>query len=68
MEEKLYVKNENIIGDAFTNLPANITIENCEHIYLTQKGIDVKVDVHIDDFDKIKEIIINGRKFKKVKL
>lgn len=67
MEDKLYVKNENLIARN-ENLFPTITIENCEHIYLTQKGIDIKVDIHIDDFDKIEEIIINGRKFKKVEL
>lgn len=40
-----------------------IHIGNCEHIYLTQKGIDIEVDVHIQNFDKIDEIVINGRRF-----
>ena len=65
MEEKLY--GEIYLAEG-KYAPNTIVIERVEHIYLTQKGIDVKVDVHIDDFDKIEEIIINGRKFKKVEL
>ena len=40
-----------------------LRIDHCEHIYLTQKGIDVEVDLHMQYFDKIEEIMINGRRF-----
>ena len=64
MGKILYDENYLAVGSGKYS-PNTIAIENCEHIYLTQKGIDIKVDVHIDDFDKIEEIIINGRRFKK---
>ena len=67
MEKILDDKNYLAVGSSGYS-PNTITIGNCEHIFLTQKGIDIKVDVHTDDFDKIEEIIINGRKFKKVEL
>ncbi len=65
MEDKVYAK-AHFIERKYD--PSTVTIEGVEHIYLTQKGIDIKVEVHIDNFDKIEEIIINGRKFKKVEL
>ena len=65
MNEKPYDKIHLAVGK---HIPSTLTIEGVEHINLTQKGIDVQVDIHIDDFGKIEEIIINGRKFKKVKL
>lgn len=38
-------------------------IINCDHIYLTQKGIDLKVEIPQEKIANFEEIIINGIKF-----
>lgn len=40
-----------------------IEIGGCEHIYLTQSGIDVKFELNNDNLKKFKQLIINGLKF-----
>lgn len=43
--------------------PNTIEIGGCEHIYLTQSGIDVKFELNNDNLKKFKQFIINGIKF-----
>ena len=40
-----------------------IEIGGCEHIYLTQSGIDVKFELNNDNLKKFKQFIVNGIKF-----
>lgn len=50
-------------GSIIPQEKCTLRIDKCEHIYLTQKSIDIEVNVHIPDFDKFEEIIINGKRF-----
>ena len=61
--EELAVKDSICCGSILPQEKYTIRIENCEHIYLTQKSIDIEIAVHIQDFDRYEEIIINGRRF-----
>lgn len=65
--EELAVKESFAYGSIKPQEKYTLRIENCEHIYLTQKSIDIEVAVHIQDFDMYEEIIINGRRFVKEK-
>ena len=40
-----------------------IEIGDCEHIYLTQSGIDVKFELNNDNLKKFKQMYINGIRF-----
>ena len=40
--------------------PYTIEISGCEHIYLTQSGIDVKFELNNDNLKQFKQMYING--------
>ena len=61
--EELAVKEYLAYGSIKPQEEYTIRIENCEHIYLTQKSLDIEVNIHIQDFDRYEEIVINGRRF-----
>ena len=46
--------------------PDTLTIE-CEHIYLHQTSMDLKIEVQTEKIEQIDYLIINGIKFKKDK-
>lgn len=64
-------KPEDIIsissGDFITlkNPMYNTLIINCEHLYLYQTSIDLKIEVPKEKLEQIDYLIINGIKFKK---
>ena len=43
--------------------PNTIEIGGCEHIYLTQSGIDIKLKLNNDNLKKFKQMYINGIRF-----
>lgn len=47
--------------------PNTISLGGCEKIVLSPKGLEIEIDVEIDNFDKFEFIEINGRRFKRVR-
>lgn len=47
--------------------PNTINLGNCDKIVLSPKGLEIEVDLKINDFDKFEFIEINGRRFKRVR-
>ncbi len=45
----------------------NILTIECEHIYLNQTSMDLKIEVSNEKIEQIDYLIINGIKFKKDK-
>lgn len=57
------IQNAQLITEPFE--PNTLTINNCDKIILTEKGINVKVEIKIENFDDIEYIVINDYKFKR---
>ena len=47
--------------------PNTISLGNCEKIVLSPKGLEIEIDVAIDNFDKFEYIEFNGKRFKRVR-
>lgn len=68
-EEEILEIHSNSIQDAKLIIepfePNTLTINNCDKIILTEKGINVKVEIKVENFDDIEYIVINDYKFKR---
>lgn len=47
--------------------PNTISVGGCDKIVLSPKGLEIEIDVKIDNFDKFEFIEINGKRFKRVR-
>lgn len=66
-KQSLLTGGSNLIIDAPKDCAHTMTIQDCDQIILNQKGIEVKVNIPIENFDAIEYLTINKYKFKRVK-